>query len=105
MLITELPQSGEIKMLAAGLIRREASSLGAAIQQTPRSAHSLNDLARCSDAVLIFAESLADKIDPSLASLWEEFPDDKTAFIALVPRGAAPTTDSSYGQPVTSNLW
>ena len=102
MLITELPQSGETKMLAAGLSRREDSSLMAAVQHAPRSAQPLQDLARCSDAVLIFEESLADKIDQSLASLWEEIPDNKTAFIALVPRGAAPTIDSSYGNPVTS---
>jgi len=63
MLITELPQSGETKMLAAGLSRREDSSLMAALQHTPRSAQPLQDLARCSDAVLIFEESLADKID------------------------------------------
>jgi hypothetical protein len=62
----------------------------------------LEDLARCSDAVLIFEESLADKIDQSLASLWEEIPDKKTAFIALVPRGVAPTIDSSYAEPITS---
>lgn len=102
MLITELPQSGEIKMLAAGFIRGETSSLEAAIQQAPRAAHSLKDLARCSDAVLIFEENLADKIDQSLAALWEEIPDHKTAFVALVPRGAAPITDSSYGDPVSS---
>src|SRR5271170_406221 len=101
MLITELPQSGEIKMVAAGLIRRGAS-FEAAIQQAPRSVLSLQDLARCSDAVLIFEESMADKIDRSLAAIWEEIPDDKTAFIALVPRGAAPVIDSSYGDPVTS---
>jgi hypothetical protein len=102
MLITELPQSGEIKMLAAGLIRRESSSLGAAIQQAPRSVHPLKDLARWTDAVLVFEESFADKIDQSLAVLWEEIPDHKTAFVALVPRGAAPVIDSSYGDPVTS---
>jgi len=102
MLITELPQSGKIKMMAAGLTRSEASSRGVALQRAPRSAYPLKDLARCSDAVLIFEESLADKIDQSLASLWEEIPDDKTAFIALVPRGAAPIVDSSYGDPVSS---
>jgi hypothetical protein len=102
MLIIELPQSGEIKMLAAGLIRRETSSRTAAIQQAPRSVHSLQDLARSSDAVLIFEESLANEIGQSLASLWEEIPDGKTAFIALVPRGLVPTIDSSYGDPVTS---
>src|SRR5271163_118846 len=104
MLIAELPQSGEIKMLAAGLIRRSASSLEAAIQQARRSAHSLEDLAGCSDAVLIFEESMADKIDQSLAALWEEIPEDKAAFIALVPRGIAPVMDSHYGDPVTSFL-
>jgi len=102
MLITELPQSGEIKMLAAGLARGGTSSLAAAIQQAPRSAHPLKDLARCSDAVLIFEENQADKIDQSLAALWEEIPDHKTAFVALVPRGAAPIIDSSYGDPVTA---
>src|SRR5271170_8024184 len=104
MLITELPQSGEIKMLAAGLIRGGTSSLGAAIQQAPRSAHPLQDLARCSDAVLIFEENLAHEIDQSLAALWEEIPDRKSAFVALVPRGVAPIIDSSYADPVTSFL-
>src|SRR5580704_8843150 len=99
MLITELPQSGEIKMLAAGLMRGVTSSLGTAIQQAPRSAHPLMEFARCSDAVLIFEESLADKIDQSLPAIWEEIPDHKTAFVALVPRGVAPITDSSYGDP------
>jgi hypothetical protein len=102
MLITELPQSGEIKMLAAGLIRGGTSSLGAAIQQAPRSTHSLKDLVHCSDAVLIFEEKLADKIDQSLVALWEEIPDHKSAFVAFVPRGVAPRVDSSYGDPITS---
>jgi len=102
MLITELPQSGEIKMLAAGLIRRGTSSLGAAIHQAPRFAHPLKDLAACSEAVLIFEESLADKIEQSLASLWEEIPDHRTAFIALVPRGVAPIVDPNYCDPITS---
>jgi hypothetical protein len=52
--------------------------------------------------VLIFDEGMADKIDESLPSLWGEIPGDKTGFIALVPRGEAPTIDSSYGDPVTS---
>ena len=104
MLITELPQSGEIKMLAAGLIRGEISSLGAAVQQTPRSTHLLKDLAACSDAVLIFEESLTDKIDQSLATLWKEIPEHKTAFVALVPRGVAPIVDPSYCDPTTSFL-
>ena len=102
MLITELPQSGEIKMLAAGLIREGTSSLGAAIQQTSHAAYPLSDLARCSDAVLIFEEGLADKIDQSLATLWDEIPVNKTAFVAFVPRGVAPIVDSSYGDPITS---
>lgn len=102
MLITELPQSGEIKMLAAGLIREGTSSLRAAIQPAPRAPHPLNDLARCSDAILIFEENLADKIDQSLATLWEEIPDHKTAFVALVPREEAPIVDPSYCNPITS---
>src|ERR1700761_6060237 len=104
MLIAELPQSGKVKMLAAGLTRRSASCLKSAIQQASRSAHSLEYLTGCSDAVLIFEESMADKIDQSLAALWEEIPEDKTAFIALVPRGIAPVMDSHYGDPITSFL-
>jgi hypothetical protein len=102
MLITELPQSGVVKMFAAGLIRREASSLGEAVRQASHPAQSLQDLARLSDAVLVFEENMAGRIDESLASLWEEIPDDKTAFIALVPRGPSPIMDSSYGDPVVS---
>jgi hypothetical protein len=102
MLITELPQSGEIKMLAAGLIRRGTSSLGAALQQALRFAHPSKDLAACSDAVLIFEENLTDEIDQSLATLWAEIPDHKTAFVALVPRGVAPIVDPSYCDPITS---
>src|SRR5271170_1632305 len=104
MLITELPQSGEIKMLAAGLIRRGTSSLEAAVQQAPRSALPLQELVRCSDGVLIFEVNLADKIDQSLAALWEEIPDGKTAFVALIPRGVPPIIDSSYDDPITSFL-
>jgi hypothetical protein len=104
MLFTELPQSGKIEMLAAGLIRGGDSSLAAAVRHASRSAHPLQDLARGSDAVLIFEESLADQIDQSLGSLWQEIPDNRTAFIALVPRGAAPTIDSRHGDPVTSFL-
>lgn len=89
-------------MLAAGLMRREIYSLGAAIQQVPHSVHPLKDLTAHSDAVLIFEENLTDEIDQSLATLWDEIPDHKAAFIALVPRAAAPVVDPSYCDPITS---
>src|ERR1700739_3817280 len=102
MLITELPQSGEIRMLAVVLIRKETLSFGADLQKASRSTRPLKDLAACADGILVFEEKFADEIDQSLATLWEEISDDKTAFVVLVPRGAAPIADSSYGDPVTS---
>jgi hypothetical protein len=100
MLLTDLPVSGEIPMLAVGLIRDDAAS----VRRMARGSYSLRELAGNSDAVVVFEESLADPIDDSIAALWQEIPPGETAFIALVPRRAAPQIDSSYGTPISSFL-
>jgi hypothetical protein len=53
---------------------------------------------------MVFDEGLAGRIDESLADLWEEIPAGEAAFIALVPREAAPAIDSSYCEPISSFL-
>jgi hypothetical protein len=100
MLLTELPDPGETQMLAAGLIRDHAAS----IRTAPRGAYSLGELARNSEAVLVFDERFARDIDDSIAALWEEIPSGETAFIALVPRMESPRIDSKYCEPIASFL-
>jgi hypothetical protein len=100
MLLTELPAPAETPMLAAGLVRGDSAS----IRTAPRGAYSLRDLAGNSEAVLLFEERLAGDIDDSIAALWEEIPCGETAFIALVPRMAAPKIDSSYCPSISSFL-
>jgi hypothetical protein len=100
MLLTELPAPAEFPMLAAGLTRGGAAS----IRIAPRGACSLRDLANNSDAVVVFDECVAGDIDDSIGALWAEIPSGETAFIALVPRMAAPQIDSSYGPPISSFL-
>ncbi|HEY4085709.1 MAG TPA: hypothetical protein VGM43_07205 [Bryobacteraceae bacterium] len=62
----------------------------------------LPELARRSDAVLVYEASAAPEIEESLAALVEELPAGEQVFIALVPRAAAPATDSAYGEPISS---
>jgi len=100
MLLTELPAPAETPMLAAGLVRGDTAS----IRTAPRGVYSLRDLAGNSDAVVVFEERLAGDIDDSIGALWAEIPTGETAFIALVPRVAAPQVDSSYGRPISSFL-
>ena len=87
-------------MLAAGLIRDDAAS----VRTMPRGSYSLRELAGNSDAVVVFDEGIAGEIDDSITALWQEIPCGETAFIALVPRMAAPQIDSSYGTPISSFL-
>jgi hypothetical protein len=87
-------------MLAAGLVRGDTAS----IRTAPRCAYSLRNLARNSDAVMVFDERLAGDIDDSIGALWAEITPGETSFIALVPRMAAPQVDSSYGTPISSFL-
>jgi hypothetical protein len=100
MLLTELPASGETPMLAAGLIRDDA----APVRTATRGPYSFRELAGNSDAVVVFDERIAGEIDDSIAALWDEIPSGETAFIALVPRMAAPQIDSSYCDPISSFL-
>src|SRR5277367_1038881 len=104
MLITELPPAGENRIIAAGLLRGETSSLSRAMQCATVGSCSLKDLARDSDAVVVFDERHAGQIDGSLAALWNEIHTDETAFIVLVPRGPSPQVDSHYGEPTSSFL-
>jgi hypothetical protein len=100
MLLTELPDPGEIPMLAAGLLRDDTGS----VRRMPRGSYSLRELAADSDAVVVFDERIAGEIDDSIPALWEEIPSGETAFIALVPRMAAPQIDSCYCTPISSFL-
>jgi hypothetical protein len=100
MLLTKLPDSGEIPILAAGLTR----GVSASVRKMPHGSYSLREVAGNSDAVVVFDERIAGEIDDSIAALWEEIPRDETAFIALVPRMAAPQIDSSYCTPISSFL-
>jgi len=100
MLMTEVPSSGDIRILAAGLTRHSAASL----QVAPNGSYSLRELALNSDAVLVFDARVANDIEQSLPALWEEIPAGETAFIALVPRRPSPQIDASYGEPTSSFL-
>lgn len=97
--LTELSSPGEARILATGLTRTDTS-----IPRAPCGSCSLSDLAFNSDAVLVFEERVAKEIDESLATLWEEIPAGETAFIALVPREAAPRIDAHYCDPISSFL-
>lgn len=96
----EPPGSGEIRILAAGFTRTGNCSL----QNAPRGAGSLRDLALNSEAVVVFGEPLAREIEESAAALWEEIPAGESVFIALVPRRAAPEVGPLYGPPISSFL-
>src|SRR5579862_4402323 len=100
MILTELPASGEIPMLAAGLIRGDTAS----VRTAPRVSYSLKELASSSEVVMVFDGRIACDIDDYIAALLEEIPSGETAFIALVPRMAAPQIDSSYCDPISSFL-
>jgi hypothetical protein len=104
MLITELDPAGGIRMFAAGLNRAGHAGIRSALQCASLGPYSLKDMAGFSEAVLVFDVGLADRLDESLADLWEEIPAAETAFIALVPREAAPAMDSSYCNPISSFL-
>jgi hypothetical protein len=100
MLLTELPASGEIPMLAAGIVR--GGTVG--LRTGRRGSCPLKELTANSEVVVVFDERIAGDIDDSIAALWAEIPSGKTAFIPLVPRTAAPQIDSSYCDPILSFL-
>ena len=100
MLLTELPASGEIPMLVAGIVRGDT----ACIQTARRGSCPLRELAANSEVVMVFDERIAGNINDSIAALWKEIPSGKTAFIPLVPRAAAPQIGSSYCEPISSFL-
>lgn len=94
MLLTKLPRTGAIHMLAAGFKRADRAARGTAA--------SLRDLALRSDAVFVYDAKQAAEIDQSVDALLEEIPEAENTFIALVPRKAAPALDSDYGEPTAS---
>lgn len=104
MLLTELPRSGAIRIFAAALRRTDRPTLHEVLRNSPGQAFSLRDLADRSDAVLVYDERCAGEIEESIAALWEDVPPGETAFIALVPRAAAPPIDAHYCEPVSSFL-
>ena len=101
MLLTELPRTGEKQILAAGIRCADepviSNSLRAAHGEIP-----LAELARQSDAVLVYEATAEAEIGESLVALMEELPADERAFIALVPRAECPAIDSSYAEPIAS---
>jgi hypothetical protein len=94
MLLTELPRTGAIQILAAGFTRVDHAARGKAA--------SLRDLTLQSDAVLVYDARHTAEIGESVAALLEEIPETERAFIALVPRVPAPAVDSDYGEPISS---
>ncbi len=94
MLPIELPRTGTIQILAAGFTRAERAAQG--------KANSLRDLAVHSDAVFVYDARHALEIGESVDALLEEIPESEKAFVALVPRAAAPAIDSAYGEPIAS---
>jgi hypothetical protein len=94
MLLTELPRTGAIQIIAAGFMRSDRAARGTAA--------SLRDLIRRSEVVLIYDAMHASEIEESVAALVEEIPEAEKTFIALVPRAAAPAVDSDYGKPIAS---
>jgi len=100
MLLTELPSPGDIPMLAAGLRRDDPAS----IRTVARGSTTLRELAGNSDVVAVFDKRLTSEVDDSISLLCGEIPDDKTAFIALVPRAEPPQVNSRWGDPIYSFL-
>ena len=96
MLLTELPRTSAIQILAAGFTRADDAMR--------RTASSLRYLTLQSEAVLVYDAKHASEIEESVVALIEEIPEGEKAFIVLVPRAAAPAVDSDYGEPISSFL-
>jgi len=94
MLLTELPRTGAIQIIAAGFTRADHAARAKAV--------SLRNLTLQSEAVLLYDARHAAEIGESVAALLEEIPEAEKTFIALVPRAAAPAIDSDYGEPISS---
>jgi hypothetical protein len=101
MLLTELPRTGSKQIFAAGFRCADDPVVSEWWRSAPVHAP-LADLARQSDAVLVYDAAAAEQIGESLADLREELPAAQQVFIALVPLAATPAIDSAYGEPIAS---